>query len=199
MNKDFNEAIEARRSVYSISKDITMTDEEILDLVNHAVQFAPSAYNSQSARVLVLLGVEHEKLWDFTSEILRKKISADLFPITEAKLNNLRSGYGTILFFEDQGTIRNFQEQFKSDSDNFLLWSLQSSGMLQVIIWTSLEAEGFGASLQHYNPLIDEVVKATWDIPDDWTLLSEMPFGKSLTEPDSKTFLPLWERTKFFK
>jgi predicted oxidoreductase (fatty acid repression mutant protein) len=71
--------------------------------------------------------------------------------------------------------------------------------MLQFIIWTSLETEGFGASLQHYNPLIDEKVKSAWNIPDSWKLLSQMPFGKPLMQADPKTFLPLEDRIKVFK
>ena len=30
--------------------------------------------------------------------------------------------------------------------------------MLQLVVWTALEAEGLGATLQHYNPLIDDEV-----------------------------------------
>ena len=70
--------------------------------------------------------------------------------------------------------------------------------MLQYIIWTMLEAEGYGASLQHYNPLIDEKVKVVWDIPENWLLLAQMPFGKPLAEPEPKSSLPLEDRVKVF-
>ena len=38
---------------------------------------------------------------------------------------------------------------------------------------------GFGASLQHYNPLIDEAVAKQWHINPNWKLIAEMPFGTS--------------------
>jgi predicted oxidoreductase (fatty acid repression mutant protein) len=199
MSENFREAVETRRSIYNISKEPVASDEEILELIRHAVKYAPSAFNSQSARVLVLLGSEHDKLWDLTKDILRKIVPAANFPTTEAKLNAFRSGYGTILYFEDQSTVKELQEKFVSYKDNFPLWSLQSSGMLQYIVWTSLEAKGFGATLQHYNPLIDEDVKASWNIPNSWKLLAEMPFGKPVAQADPKTFLPLEERIKVFK
>lgn len=199
MSENFREAVETRRSIYNISKERVTSDEEILELIRHAVKYAPSAFNSQSARVLVLLGSEHDKLWDLTKNILRKIVPAANFSATEAKLNGFRSGYGTILYFEDQSTVKELQEKFVSYKDNFPLWSLQSSGMLQYIVWTSLEAKGFGATLQHYNPLIDEDVKASWNIPNSWKLLAEMPFGKPVAQADPKTFLPLEERIKVFK
>jgi predicted oxidoreductase (fatty acid repression mutant protein) len=199
MSVDFREAVEKRRSIYNISKEPVTSDEEILGLIRDAVKYAPSAFNSQSSRVLVLLGSEHDKLWDLTKNILHKIVPAANFPTTEAKLNAFRSGYGTILYFEDQSTVKEFQEKFMSYKDNFPLWSMQSSGMLQYIVWTSLEANGFGATLQHYNPLIDEDVKASWNIPNSWKLLAEMPFGKPVAQADPKTFFPLEERIKVFK
>jgi len=39
-----------------------------------------------------------------------------------------------------------------------------------------LEDAGLGASLQHYNPLIDQETAETWDINPDWKLLAQMPF-----------------------
>jgi len=101
--------------------------------------------------------------------------------------------------FEDQTIVKSLQEKFPLYQENFPVWSLQSSGMLQYIVWTTLVSEGYGASLQHYNPLIDEKVKKAWNIPDDWKLLSQMPFGKPLANPDQKTFLPLEDRIKIFK
>jgi len=198
MSKIFDETIEARRSIYAISKETVASDEKIMKLIEHAVKFAPSAFNSQSARVLVLLGKEHNQLWDFTKEILRKIVPAASFPDTEAKLNSFQNGYGTILYFEDQSTVQGLQNNYPLYRDNFPSWSLQSSGMLQLIIWSSLESEGFGASLQHYNPLIDEKVKSFWKLPDSWKLIGEMPFGKPLAQADPKTFLPLEDRIKVF-
>ncbi len=95
--------------------------------------------------------------------------------------------------------MANLQKDFPSYKDNFPLWSLQSAGMLQFIIWTALADAGYGASLQHYNPLIDEAVKAEWKLPGEWLLLAEMPFGKPTVEPEEKTFLPLDERVKIFR
>ncbi|WP_281241496.1 nitroreductase family protein [Sporomusa acidovorans] len=86
------------------------------------------------------------------------------------------------------------------DSKNiFPVWSNQASGMLQFTIWTALELEGLGVSLQHYNPVIDDRVKREWDIPSNWKLIAQMPFGKPVAQPSPKECLPLEERVKFYK
>jgi predicted oxidoreductase (fatty acid repression mutant protein) len=40
-----------------------------------------------------------------------------------------------------------------------------------------LEAEGFGANLQHYNPIIDGKVQAAFQLPNNWKLRSQLVFG----------------------
>ena len=69
----------------------------------------------------------------------------------------------------------------------------------QLGVWTLLEEEGFGASLQHYNPLIDEAVQVQWNLPASWKLIAEMPFGIPVQGPGEKEFKPLDERFKVFK
>ncbi|MFC8685392.1 nitroreductase family protein [Brevibacillus porteri] len=198
MGKDFIAAVKDRRTYYGISKENVVSDERIKEIVQEAVKYTPSSFNSQSARVVVLLGAEHDKLWNITKETLRKIVPAENFGATEEKMNAFGSGYGTVLFFEDQSVIENLMQQFAAYKDNFPIWSEQSSGMLQYVVWTALEIEGFGASLQHYNPLIDEEVQQTWNLPSEWKLRAQMPFGKPTTQPGEKQFQPLEERVKFF-
>jgi uncharacterized protein len=199
MKNDFYTALKERRSIYAITKESMVSDERILEVVNDAVKYAPTAFNSQSGNVVILLGEQHNKLWDITKETLRKIVPAGSFSQTENKINSFRNGYGTILFFEDQSIIESLQKQFDLYKDNFPVWSLESSGMLQYIIWASLDLEGFGASLQHYNPLIDEDVRKEWGIPSNWKLLGQMPFGKPTAPAGDKEFKPLNERVKVFK
>ena len=199
MEKDFYEILKARRTYYGIGKDSKVSDERIEEVVNAAIKYTPSAFNSQSANVVILFGENHNKLWDIAKETLRKIVPKDSFSNTENKINSFKNGHGTILFFEDTSITKSLQSQFELYKDNFPVWAEQSNGMLQYVIWTSLEHEGLGVSLQHYNPLIDEEVKKTFNIPDEWKLIVEMPFGNPTTEPDEKSFRPLEERVKVFK
>ena len=85
------------------------------------------------------------------------------------------------------------------DADNFPTWSNQASGMHQLVVWTALEAEGLGASLQHYNPLIDDEVKREWNILGNWKLIAQMPFGNLTSPVGEKEFQALEDRVKFCK
>ncbi|MBZ9685472.1 nitroreductase family protein [Clostridium estertheticum] len=199
MKKDFYTAVADRRSFYAISKEKVTTDEVIKEVIQQAVKNTPSPFNAQSARVVLLLEKHHDKLWDITKETLRKIVPADQFGATEDKINSFRNGYGTVLFFEDASVIESLQSQFALYADNFPVWSQQSSGMHQFVIWTALEMEGFGASLQHYNVLIEDDVKKEWNIPSNWKLIAQMPFGKPTAQPDEKQFQPLEDRIVVFK
>lgn len=199
MNKNFYSAVAGRRTIYSISKEVVVPDERIEEVIEHAVKHTPSAFNSQSTRVVLLLGKEHDKLWNITEESLRKVVPADQFSSTELRINSFRNGYGTVLFFEDSTVIEDLQKKFALYKDNFPIWSQQASGMLQYVIWTTLEIEGFGASLQHYNELIEVEVKKEWKLLDNWKLIAQMPFGKPTAAPGEKQFLPLEERIRLFK
>lgn len=199
MSKSFDEAVLSRRSYYSIEKKSPITDARIVEIVQFAVKHTPSAFNSQSGRAVVLLGPEHGALWDIVLETLRTIVPAERFGDTEKKLLSFRAGYGTVLFFEDQAVVDGLQAQFKTYRDNFPLWSLQASGMLQYVVWTALEAEGLGVSLQHYNPLIDGAVKKRWALPESWRLVSQMPFGAPTAAPGEKEFGPVEDRVKVFQ
>ncbi|MEH6949307.1 nitroreductase family protein [Bacillus sp. JJ634] len=199
MTKDFYTALKERRSYYGINKEVQVSDERIKEIVEFAVKYTPSAFNSQTARLVVLTGEANDKLWDITTETLRKVVGEADFTATQQKMDSFKAGYGTVLFFEDEAVVKSLQEQFSTYADNFPIWSNQASGMHQLVVWTALEAEGLGASLQHYNPLIDEEVKKEWNIPGEYKLIAQMPFGNPTSPPGEKEFQPLEDRVKFYK
>ncbi|MFS0612401.1 nitroreductase family protein [Lederbergia ruris] len=197
--QDFYRAVGERRSTYGISKESPISDERIEEIVAYAIKHAPTAYNSQSGRAVLLLGENHDKLWNLTEAALKEIVPAENFQPTADKMASFRNGYGTVLFFEDQSVVKDLQERFPLYQDKMPDYSLQSSGMLQYIIWTSLRVEGLGASLQHYNPIIDEAVQKVWGIPSNWSLVAQMPFGKPTAAAGEKQFNSVEERMKVFK
>ncbi|MHC5534792.1 nitroreductase family protein [Priestia megaterium] len=198
MSKDFYSVLKERRSYYEINKDVQVSDERIKEIVEFAVKHTPSAFNSQTARLVVLTGKSHDELWNITTDTLRKVVGDRDFTGTQQKMDAFKSGYGTVLFFEDEAGVKSLQKQFPSYADNFPTWSNQASGMHQLVIWAALESEGLGASLQHYNPLIDEEVKKEWNIPSNWKLIAQMPFGNPTAKPGEKEFQPIENRVKFY-
>lgn len=197
MKRDFKEALMHRRSIYALSNELQDFDNIVTDIIKTALDHTPSPYNAQSVRMVLLLGEHHRKFWDIVKETLSKMVNPEQFLKTSGKIEkSFASGYGTILFFDDQDVIDNLKTKFPSYSDNFDKWQEQAAGMSQLVVWTMLEDAGAGASLQHYNPLIDEQVKAQWNIPQQWRLMAQMPFGKSLEEPGEKKIIPAESKMK---
>lgn len=197
--KDILSSIQDRRSYYSISKKSPISDDRIYKIVTEAVKHTPSSYNMQSQRVVLLLGPANDQLWNIVVESLRAIVPAAQFEMTEKKIKKLASSYGSILFYDDTAITNRFSNQFPLYREKFAVWSQHANAMLQINIWNLLEAEGFGASLQHYNPLIDADVQKAWNLPESWSLIAQMPFGTPTAAPDEKEFTPIEERVKFFK
>lgn len=197
--KDFYEAMESRRSIYGISKEPVIPDARIQEIIAFAIKHSPTAFNAQTTRAVVLLHQEHDALWNMTEEVLKGVVPADQFAPTAEKMAGFRNGYGTVLFFTDTDVVKGLQQKFASYADNFPVWAQQENGMLQFAAWTALEVEGFGATIQHYNPLIDEKVAAKWDIPSSWQLVAQMPFGKPTAPARTKEYQSIEDRMKVFK
>ena len=200
MKRTFAEALEHRRTYYSIGSDSPVQDEEVVHIIRTAVKHVPSPFNSQSTRVVLLLGEEHAKLWNIVKDKLRAIVPEEQFKKTQEKIDGcFACGHGTILYFEDQAVVKGLQDAFSMYSENFPVWSEQTSGMHQLAVWTMLEDAGLGASLQHYNPLIDDEVRRTWNLPDAWKLVAQMPFGAPIGNPGEKEMKDLSARIKIFR
>ncbi|KAI0902798.1 Nitroreductase-like protein [Ustulina deusta] len=190
------EAFKARRSFYQLNKELPISTDKITSIVQENLIQIPSSFNSQSNRVLVLYGAEHDKLWDITSDVLKPIVPAESWDATAGRNAGFKAGAGTVLFFIDTTVVSSMQEKFALYKDRFPTWAEHSTAILQFATWTTLEAEGLGANLQHYNPLIDERVAAEWKIPANWQLSAQLVFGGRAGEAGPKDHLPLTETFK---
>ena len=200
-NKSLHDSIKDRRTYYQLSNQSPISDAEIQKIIEHVAYWAPSPFNSQSARMVLLLGENHKKLWELTKAELKKiSKSEEAWKQTEAKVDgSFLAGYGTVLFFEDMSVVKGLQDKFPSYTEKFAQWSEHSTAINQILVWMALENEGFGASLQHYNPLIDEGIQQEWGISIVWKLIAQMPFGVPAGQPGEKTHEPLEKRVLVFK
>lgn len=193
-NSRFLDIARRRRTQYALGKDIPLSQEQVTSLIQEAIRQAPSSFNSQSSRALILHGEQSVKFWEIVKGELRKIVPAGDFPTTEKKIDGFAAGAGTVLFYEDQEPVQALQEQFPLYADNFPVWSEHSTGIAQYAVWMALAEAGIGASLQHYNPLPDARVAEAWKIPDSWVLRAQMPFGSHAGEIPEKTFIDDGER-----
>ena len=191
--------IKQRRTIYAVGKNVALTPEQIESVIKEAVNHSPSAFNSQTSRIVTLFGESHLQFWNVVRETLRKIVPDAAFEGTNAKINSFAAGYGTVLFYEDQDVVKSLQEQFALYADNFPVWSEHSSAIAQFAVWTALSEQNIGASLQHYNPIVDAEIAEVFDIPANWKLRAQLVFGSIEEAPaGEKTFMAEADRFKTF-
>lgn len=174
-----NESLKKRRSIYALGKDIPVSDDEVISLIKETTELTPDAFNMKSPRVVVALGENQDKLWDTVYDAFGGQVARE-------KIDGFKKAHGTILYFYDNETVQRLQKQFPLYADNFPIWAQQTNGMLQISIWTALRELNIGANLQHYNPVIDDAVKKLFDIPEQYVMVGQMPFGSIEEEPEPK-------------
>ena len=99
-SKSFFNAVKDRRSIYALNKESPISDEAIEELVKQTVLHVPSFFNTQSARLVVLLKKEHDLFWDMVKEVLKPVVPEDQFAATEQRLSMFRGGYGTVSLYQ---------------------------------------------------------------------------------------------------
>ena len=190
------QAFDERRSIYALGNELPVEPQAIVNMAERVLLHTPSAFNSQSSRLVVLFDAEHQKLWDIAEEKLRAAVGDGDFSGTKQKLDGFRAAAGTVLFYEDKNVTESLQEQFALYADRFPVWAQQTSAMHQYAMWTELRTLNVGANLQHYNPLVDEDAAKAFAIPDSWKLVAQMPFGNIVEPAGEKTYQPVSERMK---
>lgn len=200
MNSQFNSLAANRRSIYALGDNLSQTPEEIFDLVKQTIKNSPTAFNSQTVRVVVLFGKSSDKVWEIVEDALRKIAkSPDAFEQTKSKIDSFKAGYGTILYFTDTTIVHQLENDYPSYAANFANWAEQGLGGAQQAVWTAFAEQGIGASLQHYNPLIDDAIHQVFNLPADWQLRAEMPFGSIEAPAGEKAQLDDEEMFKLIK
>lgn len=175
----FKNVITDRRSIYALNADLPVSEDDITSLVEELAELTPDAFNQKSARAIVVFGDKNQQVWDAIYDAFEGKVSRE-------KIDSFAAGAGTILYFIDRSTIQSMQAQYELYADKFPIWANQANGMLQFNIWSALRSVGVGASLQHYNPVIDEAIREVTGAPEAWELVAQAPFGGIAAEPEPK-------------
>jgi predicted oxidoreductase (fatty acid repression mutant protein) len=131
-----------------------------------------------------------------TRRPLRLQITTILTAL-EKKLADISCLLFQILFYIDNAVTESFQKNIPLYAERFPQWATESNGMHQFALWTALEAEGFGANLQHYNPIVDAKAAAEWNIPASWALQAQLVIGTPLAPAGEKQFQKV-EGERFF-
>ena len=156
-----------RRSIYALGKDLELSNQELIETIQGAVLNTPTAFNSQTSRVVILLDEESDAFWnEIAYSELEKVTPAEAFEATKERLAGFAQAKGTILFYEDQDVVKGLQEQFPLYAENFPIWSEQGHGIALYATWLALAEKN--------------------DIPANWKLRAQAPFGQIVAPAGDK-------------
>ena len=94
MERNLKEALRHRRSYYELAPQSPIDDVQIEEIVRFAVKHIPSAFNSQSARLVLLLHEHHKAFWELVKRTLQAIVPEKAFAATEKKIDgSFASGY----------------------------------------------------------------------------------------------------------
>ena len=95
----FKDAVQNRRTIYQLTKKSTISNDKIKDIVTTAIKDVPSSFNSQSARLVVLVQDEHDKFWQIVTDILKVHVPEAQWEHTAQRMDMFKGAYGTVHLF----------------------------------------------------------------------------------------------------
>lgn len=183
----YSDILKTRRSIYILNDQLPVSQAIVAGRIKEAISLSPTAFMMQDIHAVILTGDNHKKLWDkIVYNTLQKIVPAEAFKRTEIKLNTFSQATGTILLLRDLEAVEQMRKEYATYADEMDNWSWQDLGIAMVNIWSSLAEINVGANIQHYNPLIDDEVKAAWNIPANYQLVGQMVYGGIVSRPGDK-------------
>ena len=92
----FEDAVLNRRSIYKLTTNAPQSDQRIQEIIKNVLIHTPSSFNSQSTRLVVLLGAEHDKFWEIVTDALKAIVPEDKWDHTAQRLSWFSGSYGTV-------------------------------------------------------------------------------------------------------
>lgn len=177
------DVIEKRRSNYDLGNNLEISKKDLINLLRKIIYYAPSPFNVQSSKIVLLNKKSHHLLWTtVVEEFLKKNNNGDLLDSDKARIKREDKAYGTILFYKDERVIEEFKEKLDAYEQKSLdSWCIEESAMLQMNIWNELRLRNIGAHIVHFDD-IDEEVSVAFDIDKNYKLVAMMVFGNIIQE-----------------
>lgn len=128
----FLDVLANRHSYYQLDSTSPISDTRIVEIVEQVLQTVPSAFNTQSTRIVLLLNKDHEKLWDNFSSVMEARLKPEQWAHTSNRLAGFRAAHGTALFFEDPEHIEPMSQKFPTYKDRWDQWAEHTNAMHQI-------------------------------------------------------------------
>ncbi|AMB99387.1 nitroreductase [Aerococcus urinaehominis] len=191
---NFKELASKRRTVYHLGRNTEVSQEEISNYLSQVLQEVPTAFNSQTSRIVIVFGDKHEALWQEIYNVQEQVLAGDMWDMMSGVIQGAQAGLGTVLFFEDRDQVA----QMPTNSERQEAYKQNNSANNQYAAWLALAELGLGASLQHFNigyaQGFDKSIKELLDLPASYELVAQMPFGSVETPAQEKDYLATEEK-----
>ncbi|KAK5625733.1 hypothetical protein RRF57_001449 [Xylaria bambusicola] len=100
------DAIKQRSSLHVLTNDVSIPDARIQEIVREAILHAPSPFNCQSGRAVVLLKDDHKKFWDIAHDAAKAAVPPAAFEKAfEPRVKMFRASYGTVGHAKRHGSL----------------------------------------------------------------------------------------------
>eukprot|EP01113_Clastostelium_recurvatum_P023543 TRINITY_DN2808_c0_g1_i3.p1 TRINITY_DN2808_c0_g1~~TRINITY_DN2808_c0_g1_i3.p1 ORF type:complete len:285 (+),score=60.42 TRINITY_DN2808_c0_g1_i3:124-978(+) len=139
-----------------------------------------------SSRVIILVGKDHIKLWDFIYFSMKAILTDEEFKESPhaalaSRLMNVDGHHtttaGTVLFLEKAGS-RPHTYRPRTLQPRGLASYTSSKSYPEDDVHSTLYALGLASSIQFFSGLIESTARQYWNLPSGYRLVSQMPFGQ---------------------
>lgn len=172
------ESLEKRRSIYKINDSLPVSETQVIEAVQKAVAIIPESMNTKCQQAIVAFGGRHRELWNGLNAATGGKGGE--------KIEDALKGAGSVVFGVNQDGVKGLQDKFAAFAQVFPVFATESSGMLQLAVWTALRDLGIGASLQHQILMAPKLAHELFGVPESFKAMSVMPFGGIVQEREPR-------------
>jgi len=194
----FVDLIEKRRSIYVLGTNSQYSKSEISDRIRKTLKQAPSAFNSQTSRAVVLFDEANDKFWDHIYDVQKDVLEGETWDLMSGIITGSKDGIGTVLFFEDTDAVKEMPAQGVRQE----AYKQNNNANAQYAVWLALAEMDLGASLQHFNvgyeQGFDKGTKEMFNLPESYEMLAQMPFGSIEQEAGEKEHVDADVQVKVF-
>ena len=194
----FVDLVEKRRSIYALGTDSEYSKKDIENRIREVVKQVPTAFNSQTARVVVLFDEANTKFWDHIYEVQKDILEGGMQDWMSGVVTGAKNGMGTVLFFEDLDAAK----QMPTQGTRTEAYKQNNNANAQYGVWLALAEMDLGASLQHFNvgyeQGFDKATREMFNLPETYEMIAQMPFGSIEQEIGEKEHIDTDVQVKVF-
>lgn len=194
----FVDLLKKRRSIYALGTNSKHSKKEIENRIREVVKHVPTAFNSQTTRVVVLFDEANNKFWDHIYDVQKGVLEGEMWDMMSGIITGAKNGIGTVLFFEDLDAVKKMPTQGTRTE----AYKQNNNANAEYAVWLALAEMDLGASLQHFNvgyeQGFDKGTKEMFNLPETYEMIAQMPFGSIEQEAGEKDHIDADVQVKVF-